>query len=128
MALNINRSQQGATGLYIDITDENGSPGRGILPAVSIGGDSYSLLSNAAVTGTAVTGVVGGSYIWSVAGTFGGATVKLQALGPDGSTYLDVPSASMTAVGQLGVAIGANATLKVVVTGGTPSALYSSLT
>lgn len=127
MALNINRSQQGVTGSYIDIIDENGSPGRGILPAVAIGGDTYSLLSNASATGTAVTGVVGGSYIWSVAGTFGGATVKLQALGPDGSTYLDVPSASLTSAGQLGVAVGANATLKVVVTGGSPSGLYSSL-
>lgn len=33
--------------------------------------------------------IKGGAYLVSVVATFGGGSVKLQILGPDGSTYLD---------------------------------------
>lgn len=89
---------------------------------------SYQLLENAAATGAPVGPIVQGSYIWAVAGTFGGATVKLQTLGPDGATYVDVAGASMTANGAMEVRIGGGAMIKVVVTGGVPSALYSNVT
>jgi len=42
----------------------------------------------------------GGRYAVAVVATFGGGSVKLQALGPDGSTYLSVASGSdFTAAG-----------------------------
>jgi len=34
--------------------------------------------------------LVGGGYLVSISATFGGGSVKLQVLGPDGSTYLDI--------------------------------------
>ena len=72
-------------------------------------------------------GLKGGSYIWAVTATaWNGATVKLQALGPDGATYLDVDS--LTANGTKGVVIGEGATVKLAVSGGVPTGLASSLT
>ena len=83
------------------------------------------LLSNAATTGAAVSATAGGSYIWTAAGTFGGATVKLQALGPDGQTWLDV--AALSAPGSTGVVVGEDASVRVAVSGGSPSGLYATL-
>lgn len=94
---------------------------------VAINQNGYSLLSNASASGSPVSGIVGGAYVWNVVGTFGGATVTLQALASDGATYQDVTGASVTAGGSVGVVLGNNATVQVVVTGGTPSGLYSSL-
>lgn len=72
-------------------------------------------------------GLKGGSYIWAVTATaWNGATVKLQALGPDGATYLDVDS--LTANGTKGVVIGEGATIKLAASGGAPTGLASSLT
>ena len=48
------------------------------------------LLNNAAASGLAVSGVPANSYIWTVQGTFGGATVTLRELGPDGVNWLDL--------------------------------------
>lgn len=87
---------------------------------------SFLLLNNVAVTGPA-TVVSGGTFSWAVSGTFGGATVKLQLLGPDGTTYIDIPSASMTAAGVMSVDIAGGATVKAVITGGAPSAMFSTL-
>lgn len=92
----------------------------------------YTLASNASIAsgagGDAITGVKAGSYIWSLTGTFGGATISLEALGPDGVTYVSVTGASLTANGEKGVVIGENATLRLKSTGAASSALYSSLT
>lgn len=72
-------------------------------------------------------GVRGGSYIWALTVTaWNSATVKLQALGPDGATYLDVDS--LTANGSKGVVLGEGATVRLAVSGGTPTGLASSLT
>ena len=88
---------------------------------------SYPLLSNVAVTGNPFK-VGGGFYAFAVLGTFGGATVKLQILGPDATTYMDIDSSiALTAAGVQGVDLPAGATVKAVVTGGAPSGLYASL-
>lgn len=96
-----------------------GSGGGGTAPALE-----YVLLSNASATGSAVE-VQGGSYIWSTQGTFSGATLTLQALGPDGSTYMDV--AAITAAGAVAVNIGDGTSMRVAVAGGPPSGIYSTL-
>lgn len=54
--------------------------------------------------GTAVNGTAqkwyGGRGVFVAAGTFDGATVKLQFLGPDGVTWIDAGAATtLTAVG-----------------------------
>jgi hypothetical protein len=41
-------------------------------------------------TDQAFTLTLGGRYLWSAKATWGGGSLALQALGPDGSTYLDV--------------------------------------
>ncbi len=48
----------------------------------------------------------GGSGTFVVYGTPGGATAKLQAKSPLGSTWVDVPSASFTASGMGTVTLG----------------------
>ena len=102
----------------VAVTGVNGLPMRFVA-------GPYTLLSNASATGSAVGPVVGASYEWCSTGTFGGATLALQALGPDGATYMQI--ASQTAAGCTGVVLGQNAQVKVTVTGGSPTALYSSL-
>ena len=65
------------------------------------------------------------AYVWSCLGTFGGATLTLQTLGPDGVTEVTIDT--MTSAAQKGEVVGANATVRVLVSGGTPSALYCTL-
>ena len=65
---------------------------------MSNGRDSISF-SNIAATTDAFT-LQGGKYAVASTATFGGGSVKLQRLGPDGSTYQSVASASdFTAAG-----------------------------
>jgi len=85
--------------------------------------DQVALLSNASASGSAAT-VDGGRYIWSSVGTFSGATLSLQALLPDASTYLTV--ATHTAANATEIAVGGPTTMKVTVTG-SPSGIYSQL-
>lgn len=85
----------------------------------------YALLSAASTTGPTVPGLAGGAYVLAAAGTFGGATVKLQALGPDAATWMDV--ASLSAPGSTGVVVGEGASVRAAVSGGSPSGLYASL-
>lgn len=59
----------------------------------------YVLASNASATGTAVLWP-GGKGTFTAQATFGGGTVKLQVLGPDGTNYIDVGSdTTLTAAG-----------------------------
>lgn len=95
---------------------------------------SVQLLTNASATGSA-NNWPGGKGVMSVAGTFGGATVTMQYLGPNNTTYLDVkvmdPSTgtqttvSLTDSGSIGFILPP-VPIRVVVTGGAPSALYAS--
>jgi hypothetical protein len=83
-----------------------------------------TLINNAAATGAATTWD-GGDGEFAVSGTFGGATVSLQELGPDGVTWQDVGTdTTLTAAGGGGFRIGPNQ-IRAAVTGGTPSAIYA---
>lgn len=86
---------------------------------------AYTLLSNAAATGSAVE-VAGGNYVWAIQGTWSGATATLQVLGPNGTDYQDVATA--TANAQAPVSIGDGSMMRVAISGGPPSAVYSNLT
>lgn len=61
--------------------------------------DNYTLASNLSATGSAVK-VKSGIYVFQATATFGGGTVKLQSLLSDGTTWVDVAGASLTAAGQ----------------------------
>jgi hypothetical protein len=56
--------------------------------------------------GTSTTGnvVLGGRYMMEVVATFGGGSVKLQRLGPDDSTFLDIKQVFEKADGTGGTA------------------------
>ncbi|MBX9455867.1 MAG: hypothetical protein KL863_07480 [Rhizobium sp.] len=85
------------------------------------------LLANASATGNPVTIPVCGYYQFSALGTFGGATVKLQMLGSDGATYVDIADSSLTAAGTALVALPAEALVKAAVASGSPSGLYAAI-
>ncbi len=59
--------------------------------------DAYQF-SNISAT-TAAFQLQGGMYSYAANATWGGGTVKLQALSIDGTTWIDVPNASLTANG-----------------------------
>ncbi|WP_282609438.1 hypothetical protein [Pelagibius sp. Alg239-R121] len=67
----------------------------------------------------------GGRGTFTVAGAFGGAAVKLQYLGPDGATALDVGGdVTLGAPGLANFELGAGR-IRAEVTGGTPGGLYA---
>lgn len=111
------------------MADADGNP-------VDAGGSpkTYTLLTAAGNgNGTAVTGIRGGDYVWRVSGTFGGATVTLQQLDLDGTTWVNVRNAAdsadvtRTTAGQTGIGVGQGASLRAVVSGGTGASLNSTL-
>ena len=106
------RRDDGSSVTYVTPAGVAYTPGTGLRPAGGSSGGSYTLaaaISLAATTGgTSVTGVQTGSYIF--AAVFTGTSVKLQALGPDGSTWVDV--ATQTGSGQQGVVLGNNASVR----------------
>jgi len=76
---------------------------------------TFTMASNVplgATTGaTPVTGIAGGSYIFSA--IFTGTSVALQTLGPDGLTWMALsPPAVLTGSGSMGVVLGNNATVR----------------
>lgn len=81
-----------------------------------------ALLSNASATGSAVQWD-GGRGVFSLAGTVGGATITLQYLGPDGSTWLTAATA-LTAVGLEAFELPPGR-IRALVAGGAPSGLYA---
>ena len=84
---------------------------------------SVRLLDNANSTGSPHPWP-GGAGVFTIAGTFGGTTVKLQQLGPDGATWLDISGGAVdfTAPGQGGFVLPAGP-VRAAVAGGTPSGL-----
>jgi hypothetical protein len=91
----------------------------------------YTLLSNASATGASVN-IRGGEYIFMAEGTASGATIALQVQSPNG-TWSTVSVFSNSAVStttlpyaQTAVDLPAGA-VRVLVTGGTPSALFAYL-
>jgi hypothetical protein len=91
-----------------------------------------ALLTNASATGASATWP-GGEGLFALAGTVSGATVTLQVLGPDGTTYLSAvkkdgtTAAALTAVGCLVVELPPGR-VRALVASGTPSGLYATLT
>lgn len=91
--------------------------------------NSGQLFSNqtGAGNGAAVVLLNGGPYVFDVAGTFSGTTVKLQRLASDKATWIDVGSdASFTAAGHVLVTLSAGS-YRAVATGGTPTGIYAAL-
>lgn len=85
------------------------------------------LLSNASATGDAFRVNASREWLFSVDGTFNGATVQLQLQSPDGSSWLPIEDAAFTAEGAVVVFLGDNSVVRAAVSGGTPSALYAEL-
>lgn len=82
------------------------------------------LLSNESATGVG-RAWAGGRGQFKVAGTFAGATVKLQILGPDGATWQDVGSdVTLTAAGLANFDLPPG-TIRAGVAGGSPSGLHA---
>ncbi len=73
-------SQVGVVGQLAAALDTNSETGNYLIPSVSLSGATYQLLTDASATGDPVGPMVGGSYIWWLTGTLGGATVLVTAL------------------------------------------------
>lgn len=87
--------------------------------------EAVTLLSNAAATG-ASSYWRGGRGMFAAAGTFNGATVKLQFLGPDGSTWIDAgTNTTLTAAGG-GIFDIPPSQIRGAVSGGPPSGMYAT--
>lgn len=86
-----------------------------------------NLLNNASATGPVLEIGTTGEFIFSVDGTFGGATVALKLLSPDETSWLAIASASFTAEGAIVVALSKGNKVRAEVSGGSPSALYADL-
>ena len=86
------------------------------------GTDGLSL-SNVAASGAAAP-LAGGRYLLTAVATWGGGSVGVSILGPDGSTYLTVGTA-LTANGVAAVIELPACTAKLVVA--TATAVYASL-
>lgn len=85
---------------------------------------SVGLLSNASATGSAADWA-GGRGVFSAAGTFGGATITLQYLGPDLSTWIAAGTdTTLTAAGG-GVFDLPPGRIRALVTG-SPSGMYAN--
>lgn len=82
------------------------------------------LLNNSSGTGAAAVWS-GGAGVFSACGTFGGATITLQFMGPDEATWLAV-GADTTLTAQGGAYfILPPGKIRAAVSGGSPSALYA---
>lgn len=102
----------------------------GLRALVAKGTETYELASNIALAattgGTPVASVAGGSYVFTP--IFTGTSVKLQALGPNGSTYVDVATVATSGT-PTGVVIGNNATVRLYNPNGSGlTGVYASLT
>ena len=87
-------------------------------------GARVDLLSNATATGSSVTWPGGrGSFV--VAGTFGGATVSLQLLGPNGTTWITAGTYTTLTAEGIGNFDLPQGRIRAAVTGGPPSGLYA---
>lgn len=80
------------------------------------------LLTNASATGNAVIWP-GGRGTFLATGTFSGATVKLQVLGPDNTTWIDAGTyTTLTAAGAGNFDLP-QGQIRAAVTGGPPSGI-----
>ena len=104
-----------------------------IVPGSQPIGQGYTLLTNGTATGASVINIVSGSYgLVCVATAWNSSTATLQYLAPDGVTWLVATSpssttAALTANGSVYAVVGQNATVRIAVTGGTPTALNCNM-
>lgn len=87
--------------------------------------ERLDILSNASATSDYFTAKVGGTYLWSIEGTFNGGSYQLQLKNANG-TATDIPGASMSAAGFMQVDLPPSGQVRAVETGAT-SAMYSTL-
>jgi hypothetical protein len=84
----------------------------------------YQFIYAGSVTSDFVN-ITGGCYVWAVvADDFNGATVVLQALGPDGVTVLDVDFTSVNA--SNGIFVGDGTPMRVAIIG-SPFNVYADM-
>lgn len=91
---------------------------------------TITLLSGSSATGSSQVSALSGRYCFAVAGTFGGATVGLQMLGPDGATWINIEddSGALAISSERAVAVLLPAgSFRASVTGGTGVSLYATL-
>lgn len=92
--------------------------------------DTYKLLAAAASNGAAMDVSSRGNFVFSVAGLFGGASVGLQMLGPDGVTWITlkdhVGAIALTSADAIFVSLPIG-TYRATVTGGTGVSLFAQL-
>lgn len=87
---------------------------------------SIPLLSNGAATGTA-RHWPGGRGVFTVCATWNGATIQLETLGPDGTTWLAAGTyTTLTANGMGGFELP-EGQIRCGVSGGPPSAVYATV-
>lgn len=86
----------------------------------------FDLLNNAIATGNAFLWP-GGQGVFSAAGTFNGATVKLQFLGADNVTWVDAGAATTLTVAGAGVFILPPCRIRAAVTGGPPASMFANV-
>lgn len=110
----------------VTLYDQAGEPvGAGLGPSSTP--VTTGLVTGGATTGAGTAALAGGTYMWAVpTGTFSGATLQLQST-PDGTNWLSITGASLTAAGQWEVDFGAGELARVLITGGPPSGLTSYL-
>ena len=69
-----------------------------------------------------------GDYYFAVNGAFGGCTVALEILGPDGTNYINCgTSATLTAAGTAIVTLPKGAKVRANLTGGAAMSIYAEL-
>lgn len=82
-------------------------------------------------TGGSATGPLvdcpGGVMVVSVCGTFGGASIALNVLGPDGVTMIPAGAATTFTAAGMGVVYLAPCQIQMIVTGGPPSGIFASI-
>lgn len=93
----------------------------------AIGPAAYTMLSKANATGSVIGPIKGGPYFWSADGAFNGATLTLERELRDGSFAGLLPAATLTEPGLIQIGVGHGAYLRVKVTGGPPTDIYSEL-
>ena len=82
------------------------------------------LISNGTVTGNAFIWR-GGRGHFAAAGTFGGSTVKLQFLGPDGSTWIDAGTYTTLTSSGGGNFDLPECQIRASISGGSPSGIFA---
>jgi len=83
---------------------------------------------NLITNGAASSGKVawqGGMGVFSVVGTFNGATVKLQFVGPDGTTLVDAGVGTTLTANGAGVFYLPPCPIQATITGGPPTGVYA---